>query len=197
MGIKEFKEKYKLNFGVYYSPAESLCFTAMTAFKEKYGETPGITVHADGSEKLYFTNSMHVPVEVKLSVFDKIDIESQLTGYSNAGCITYVRYGNTAKNNPRAIEQAVVHAMEKDVPYFAADIDSDMCMDCGYIGSIPVNHTCPKCGSDRISRTERVTGYLNPNWINSPVSSGGFNLGKQNENLHREDNTDLFCNYEE
>lgn len=194
---KEFKESYKLNFGVYYSPAESLCYTAMTAFKEKYGEIPGITIHADGSEKLYFTNSMHVPVEVKLSVFDKIDIESQLTGYSNAGCITYVRYGNTAKNNPRAIEQAVVHAMEKDVPYFAADIDSDMCMDCGYIGSIPVNHTCPKCGSERISRTERVTGYLNPNWITSPVSSGGFNLGKQNENLHREDNTDLFCAYEE
>ena len=32
----EFKEEYKLNFGVYYTPAENLCYTAMKKFKEKY-----------------------------------------------------------------------------------------------------------------------------------------------------------------
>ena len=33
----KFKKEYKLNFGVYYTPAENLSFTAMNKFKEKYG----------------------------------------------------------------------------------------------------------------------------------------------------------------
>lgn len=53
---KEFKEKYKLNFGVYFTPAENLCFTAMTKFKQKYGVIPKV------SDRDYFTNSIHVPV---------------------------------------------------------------------------------------------------------------------------------------
>lgn len=75
----EFKEKYKLNFGVYYTPAENLCYTSMKKFKEKYGILPKI------SDKDFFTNSMHVPVWHEIDPFEKIDIESQLTGYSNAG----------------------------------------------------------------------------------------------------------------
>lgn len=75
----EFKNEYKLNFGVYFSPAENLSYTAMTRFKEKYGEIPNV------SDKSYFTNSMHVPVWKHMSPFKKIDIEAQLTGYSSAG----------------------------------------------------------------------------------------------------------------
>jgi len=78
----EFKKEYKLNFGVYYTPAENLAYTAMKKFQKKYGKIPNI------SENDYFTNSIHVPVWVKVNPFEKIDIESQLTGYSNAGCIT-------------------------------------------------------------------------------------------------------------
>ena len=91
------KEQFKLNFGVYYTPAENLCYTAMTKFKEKYGIIPNV------SDKEFFTNSIHVPVWKKMSPFDKIDIESQLTGYSSAGCITYVELdavyaGNAIEN---------------------------------------------------------------------------------------------------
>ena len=78
----KFKEEYSLNFGVYYSPCENLCFTAMNKFKEKYGVIPKV------SDKKFFTNSMHVPVWEKISPLKKIDIESQLTSYSSAGCIT-------------------------------------------------------------------------------------------------------------
>ena len=70
----EFKEEYKLNFGVYYTPAENLCYTAMQKFKQKYGVIPNV------SDKEYFTNSMHVPVWKKMTPFEKIDVESQLTG---------------------------------------------------------------------------------------------------------------------
>lgn len=52
----EFKEQYKLNFGVYYTPAENLCYTAMKKFKDRYGIIPNV------SDKEYFTNSIHVPV---------------------------------------------------------------------------------------------------------------------------------------
>lgn len=75
----EFKKEYKLNFGVYYTPAENMCYTAMQKFKSKYGVIPNV------SDKEFFTNSIHVPVWKEMTPFEKIDIESQLTGYSNAG----------------------------------------------------------------------------------------------------------------
>ena len=163
----EFKEKYKLNFGVYYSPAENLCYTAMKKFKATYGEIPNV------SDKEFFTNSMHVPVWVELSPFDKIDIESQLTGYSSAGCITYVELDSGVKNNLKALEQIVNYAMDKDVPYFAVNVPNDTCLDCGYCDEF--NDTCPMCGSHHIQQLRRVTGYLTGNYKTA------FNLGKQQE----------------
>ena len=163
----EFKEKYKLNFGVYYTPAENLCYTAMKKFKEKYGIIPNV------SDKDYFTNSIHVPVWKKMSPFDKIDIESQLTGYSSAGCITYVELDSTVKNNIDALEILVNYAMDKDIPYFAINVPNDTCLDCGYCDEF--NNTCPECGSHNIQQLRRVTGYLTGNYKTS------FNDGKIQE----------------
>ena len=146
----EFKEEYRLNFGVYYSPAENLCYTAMQKFKEKYGEIPNV------SDKEFFTNSMHVPVWKKVNVFEKIDIESQLTGYSSAGCITYVELDSGVQNNIDALETIVNYAMDKDIPYFAINVPNDMCQKCGYTDEI--NDVCPVCGSSDIRRLRRVTG---------------------------------------
>lgn len=163
----DFKEEYKLNFGVYYTPAENLCYTAMKKFKEKYGIIPNV------SENEYFTNSMHVPVWKDVDVFEKIDIESQLTGYSSAGCITYVELDGGIKNNIEALETIVLYAMEHDIPYFAVNVPNDMCNSCGHTDEIDDN--CPICGSDKITRLRRVTGYLTGDYKTA------FNLGKQNE----------------
>ena len=163
----EFKEEYKLNFGVYYSPAENLCYTAMQKFKEKYGEIPNV------SDKEFFTNSMHVPVWKKLNAFEKIDIESQLTGYSSAGCITYVELDSGVQNNIDALETIVNYAMDKDIPYFAINVPNDMCQKCGYTDEI--NDVCPVCGSSDIRRLRRVTGYLTGDY------KSAFNKGKQQE----------------
>lgn len=146
----EFKNKYKLNFGVYYTPAENLCYTAMKKFKDKYGIIPNV------SDREYFTNSMHVPVWEDVTPFEKIDIESQLTGYSNAGCITYVELPWSAQNNIDALENIVNYAMDHDVPYFAINVPNDTCLDCGYTGEF--NDTCPACGSHNIQQLRRVTG---------------------------------------
>ena len=163
----EFKEEYKLNFGVYYTPAENLCYTAMKKFKEKWGEIPNV------SDRDFFTNSMHVPVWKEISPFDKIDIESQLTGYSNAGCITYVELDGGVKNNIDALETIVNYAMDHDIPYFAVNVPNDTCLDCGFTGEF--NDECPMCGSRNIQQLRRVTGYLTGDYRSA------FNKGKQQE----------------
>ena len=160
----EFKQKYKLNFGVYYTPAESLCKTAMVKFKEKYGEIERV------SDREYFTNSMHVPVWENVSVFEKIDIESELTGYSSAGCITYVELDGDCIHNIDAVEEIVNYAMSKDIPYFAINVPNDTCLDCGFTGEF--NNRCPECGSTNIQQLRRVTGYLTGDYKTA------FNSGK-------------------
>ena len=163
----QFKEKYQLNFGVYYSPAENLCYKAMQIFQKKYGQIPNI------SDKEFFTNSMHVPVWEEISYSQKINIESQLTGYSSAGCITYVELDSIARWNINALENLVNYAMDKDIPYFAINVPNDTCMNCGYTDEIP--QKCPKCGCTNIQRLRRVTGYLTGNYTTA------FNKGKQQE----------------
>lgn len=175
----EYKEHYKLNFGVYYSPSENLCYTAMKKFKAKYGEI----LNVSGRE--YFTNSMHVPVWEKVSPFRKIDIEGQLTGYSSAGCITYVELDSNAINNLKSLEEIVNYAMAKDIPYFALNVPVDYCECCGYQGFI--DNECPICHNDdenQIQRLRRVTGYLSTDYRH-------FNPGKQKEVLERVHHTDM------
>ena len=163
----QFKKQNSLNFGVYYTPAENLCYTAMKKFKKQYGEIKNV------SDKDFFTNSIHVPVWEEVTPYEKIDIESQLTGYSNAGCITYVELDSGVKNNLEALEQLVSYAMDKDVPYFAINVPNDTCLTCGYCDEF--NDKCPECGSKEIQQLRRVTGYLTGNYKTA------FNKGKQQE----------------
>jgi len=150
-----------------------------------------VTYYMDGDEKVdkeFFTNSMHVPVWKEMSPFDKIDIESQLTGLSNAGCITYVEVQHEVIHNVDALESLVNYAMDKDIPYFAVNCPADCCENCGHQGQI--DGACPVCGSENISRLRRVTGYLTGNYTTA------FNKGKQNEVELRVKHKDEinFCN---
>ena len=144
----------------------------MKKFKEKYGVIPKV------SDKDYFTNSMHIPVWHKLTPFEKIDLEAQLTGYSSAGCITYVELESSVKHNIEALETLVNYAMDKDIPYFAINVPNDTCLKCGYCGDM--NDECPVCGSTKIQRLRRVTGYLTNDYKTA------FNVGKQQEVEMRE-----------
>lgn len=176
----QYKESYKLNFGVYYTPAENLCFTSFKAFKKKYGEVENVTYYIDEAgnkvEKMFFTNSIHVPVYKKISPFDKIDVESQLTGYSSAGCITYVEIDDECKHNLKAIEQIIDYAMSKDIPYFALNFQINECANCGNTDNLSEDvGVCPVCGSVDINWLRRITGYLNGNYKKS------FNDGKKRE----------------
>jgi anaerobic ribonucleoside-triphosphate reductase len=193
----EYKNKYKLNFGVYYTPAENLCYTAMKKFKDMYGDVENVTyinlpekdkhgnimydenrkIKFKRHDKCYFTNSIHVPVWEEMTPFEKIDIEAQLVNYSNAGCITYVELPSSTKNNIEALETIVNYAMDNDIPYFAINVPIDTCEDCGYCGD--VGDVCPVCGSTHISHLRRVTGYLTGDY------KSAFNPGKQEESDDR------------
>lgn len=177
----EFKQEYKLNFGVYYTPAENMCYTSMRKFQKKYGKIPNI------SDKDFFTNSVHVPVWKEISPFDKIDIESQLTGYSSAGCITYVELEGGVKNNLEALEQIVNYAMDKDIPYFAINVPNDTCLECGYTDEF--NDKCPMCRSENIQQLRRVTGYLTGNYKTA------FNKGKIQETEMRYKHSNKLANW--
>ena len=170
----EYKEQYKLNFGVYYTPAESLCFTAMTKFKKKYGVIPNV------SDRDYFTNSIHVPVWKEIDPIEKINIESQLTGYSSAGCITYVEIGDNARNNLESLRDLVLYAKSKDIPYFALNLPLSRCTECGSDENIDFDAPCPCCGApaEKVEHLARVTGYLSTDFRH-------FNKGKQSETKDR------------
>ena len=170
----EYKEQYKLNFGVYYTPAESLCYTAMTKFKKKYGVIPNV------SDRDYFTNSIHVPVWKEIDPIEKINIESQLTGYSSAGCITYVEIGDYAKYNLDSLKDLVLYAKSKDIPYFALNLLLSRCTECGSDENIDFDAPCPCCGApaEKVEHLARVTGYLSTDFRH-------FNKGKQSETKDR------------
>lgn len=176
---KEYKEAdyeilgqtIKLNIGVYYTPAESLCHTALKKFREKYGVIKNV------SDKEFFTNSIHIPVWEDVTPFEKIDTEAELTGYSNAGCITYIEIESSASHNIKAIRNIVQHAMEHDIPYLGININLDSCRSCGWSGEI--NDSCPACKSTDIQRLRRVTGYITEDYLEA------FNDGKIDEVQHR------------
>ena len=163
---KEAGERNGLNFGCYATPAEGCCHTLCRETKKQYGVIKGVT------DREYFTNSHHVPVFKNVSIFDKLKIEAPFTKYPTAGCITYVELDSEFSNNLEAIEKIIDYAFDElDIPYLAFNFPIDTCLDCGYKGDIPANSTCPQCGSDKIERLRRVTGYLTTDYRN-------FNKGK-------------------
>ena len=164
---KEATERNNLNFSCYATPAEGLCHTALKALRTQYGIIPGVT------DKEYLTNSHHVPVWQKISIFDKLKIEAPFCKYPTGGCITYVELDSTFVKNQKAIEQIIDYAFkELDIPYLAFNFPIDSCLDCGYQGEF--NNECPECGSQNIQQLRRVTGYLSTDYRN-------FNQGKRSE----------------
>ena len=163
----EASERNNLNFSCYATPAEGLCRTALVALRNKYGVIENVTSHE------YITNSHHVPVWEKVSIYDKLRIEAPFCKYPTGGCITYVELTSTFVQNTKAVESVIDYAFkELDIPYLAFNFPIDSCLDCGYQGEF--NDMCPECGSHNIQQLRRVTGYLTCDYRN-------FNDGKQVE----------------
>lgn len=163
----EASERNNLNFSCYATPSEGLCRTALMSLRKQYGVIENVTSHE------YLTNSHHVPVWEKVSIYDKLRLEAPFCKYPTGGCITYIELESTFVNNIKAIEDIIDYAFnELDIPYLAFNFPIDSCLDCGYQDEF--NNTCPQCGSKNIQQLRRVTGYLTTDYRN-------FNAGKQAE----------------
>ena len=168
---KEASERNNLNFSCYATPAEGLCHTALKALRKQYGVIPGVT------DREHLTNSHHVPVWEKVTIFKKLELEAPFCKLATGGTITYVELDSTFVKNTKAIEQIIDYAFKKlNIPYLAFNFPIDNCLDCGFQGEF--NKTCPECGSYNIQQLRRVTGYLTTDYHN-------FNLGKQAETESR------------
>lgn len=150
-------EKYKMNFSVIATPAESLAGRFASLDKAKFGEMEWIT------DKGYYTNSFHIPVDYKISMKRKIDLEAPYHALCLAGHISYVEMKDSSVNNPEAYQSIIRYMAKKGIGYGSINSPVDRDNECGFEGVI--GDCCPQCGRKETKenpfyRIKRITGYL-------------------------------------
>ena len=152
--VNEFSERYQHNYSVLATPAEGLAGKFTRRDRKDFGEIPGVT------DKIYYTNSNHVPVYYKCSPKHKAEIEAPYHELTRGGHIFYVEIDGDATHNPEAISY-VVDLMDKyNIGYCSVNHNRNRCMDCGYEDATEDLHECPECHGHNIDRLQRITGYL-------------------------------------
>ena len=161
----KWKKETGIGFGLYGTPAESLCYRFARIDKERFGTIKDVT------DKGFYTNSYHVDVREKIDAFSKLKFESQFQKISNGGCISYVEIPNMS-HNLEAMRELVKYIYE-NLQYAEFNTKSDYCQVCGYTGEIKINDNleweCPECGNkdkNKMNVTRRTCGYLGENFWN-------------------------------
>ena len=161
----EWKAETGIAFGLYGSPAESLCYRFARIDLERFGSIKDIT------DKGYYTNSYHVDVREEIDAFSKFRFESQFQKISSGGAISYVEIPNM-RNNLDALAE-IVRFIYDNIQYAEFNTKSDYCHVCGYDGEIMINDQneweCPQCGNKdhaKMNVTRRTCGYLGENFWN-------------------------------
>lgn len=162
---EEWKAQTGLGFGLYGTPAESLCYRFARIDKERFGTVEDVT------DKGYYTNSYHVDVREDIDAFSKFIFESQFQQISSGGAISYVEVPNM-QQNLEAMED-VVRFIYDNIQYAEFNTKSDYCHVCGYDGEIVINDDneweCPNCHNkdhNKMNVTRRTCGYLGENFWN-------------------------------
>ncbi len=152
--INEFCEQYKHNYSVLATPAEGLSGKFTRRDRKDFGEIAGVT------DKIYYTNSNHVPVYYKCSPKHKAEVEAPYHVLTGGGHIFYVEIDGDATHNPQAIMD-IVDLMDKyNIGYGSVNHNRNRCMDCGYEDATEDLHECPECHGTNIDKLQRITGYL-------------------------------------
>ena len=150
----EFSERYNHNYSVLATPAEGLSGKFTVKDRKTFGILPGIT------DKIYYTNSNHVPVYYHCSPKHKAEVEAPYHELTRGGHIFYVEIDGDATHNPEAIADIVALMDKNNIGYCSVNHNRNRCMDCGYENADQALETCPKCGSTKIDKLQRITGYL-------------------------------------
>lgn len=159
------KQETGIGFGLYGTPAESLCYRFAEIDKKRFGSIKDVT------DKGYYTNSYHVDVREEIDAFSKFDFEAQFQVISSGGAISYVEIPNM-RNNLEALEEIVKYIYD-NIQYAEFNTKSDYCHVCGYDGEIIINENleweCPQCHNkdhSKMNVTRRTCGYLGENFWN-------------------------------
>ena len=168
---KKWKKETGLGFGLYGTPAESLCYRFAKVDKERFG------IIKDVTDKGYYTNSYHVDVREEIDGFSKLEFESQFQPISTGGCISYIEIPNMLKNLD--VLRQMVNFIYHNIQYAEFNTKSDCCHECGFEGEIlitdDIKWKCPNCGNmdtSKMNIVRRTCGYLGAN---------GWNEGKTKE----------------
>lgn len=154
--IRDFCDKYKeidkLNYSCYATPAEGLSGKFIVKDKKIFGKISGVT------DKDYYTNSYHVPVNYVISIKNKIDIEAPYHKLCNGGHITYLELDDYPSYSD--VKSIIDYAYKNtNINYMGINFHIKYCKNCGtYLKNQETK--CPKCGSSKIQGVSRVTGYL-------------------------------------
>ena len=164
--VNKWKKETGLGFGLYGTPAESLCYRFAKIDKQKYGEIEDVT------DKGYYTNSYHVDVREEIDAFSKLKFEAEFQKHSKGGCISYIEIPNMS-NNKEALEQ-LVNFIYHNIQYAEFNTKSDNCHVCGFDGEIIINDNneweCPCCHNKdqkKMNVVRRTCGYLGQNFWNN------------------------------
>ncbi|MCM1483355.1 MAG: anaerobic ribonucleoside triphosphate reductase [Muribaculaceae bacterium] len=152
--INEFSERYQHNFSVLATPAEGLSGKFTAKDRKSFGILEGIT------DKIYYTNSNHVPVYYHCSPKHKAEVEAPYHELTGGGHIFYVEIDGDATHNPQAIADIVDLMDKNNMGYCSVNHNRNRCMDCGYEDASDSLEICPKCGGSDIDKLQRITGYL-------------------------------------
>ncbi len=165
--VKEFADRYDLNFSVLATPAEGLSGRFTKLDRKQYGTILGVT------DRDYYTNSNHVPVWYKCTAEHKAKIEAPYHDLTRGGHIFYIELDGDATHNPETIE-GVVDLMDKyNMGYGSVNHTRSRCMACGFENADANLDRCPVCGSTDIDTIQRITGYLvgtTSRWNNGKLS---------------------------
>lgn len=150
----EYSEKFCHNYSVLATPAEGLSGKFTTRDRKSFGILPGIT------DKIYYTNSNHVPVYYHCSPRHKAEVEAPYHEMTRGGHIFYVEIDGDATHNPDAVSSIVDLMDQYNIGYCSVNHNRNRCMDCGYEDASENLEECPVCHSHAIDRLQRITGYL-------------------------------------
>ena len=150
----DFSERYDHNFSILATPAEGLSGKFTAKDRKTFGVIPGVT------DKIYYTNSNHVPVYYKCSPRHKAEVEAPYHELTRGGHIFYVEIDGDATHNPDAIADIVGLMDRHNMGYCSVNHNRNRCMECGYEDASEGLEECPKCHSHNIDKLQRITGYL-------------------------------------
>lgn len=162
---KEWKIAEDIDYSVYGTPIESTTYKFAKCLQKRFGKIEGIT------DRMYITNSYHVPVFEEIDAFSKLKLESEFQRLSPGGAISYIETPNLQNNLEAVIE--VIKYIYNNIMYAELNTKSDYCQKCGFDGEIQIDDNlewyCPNCGNrdhNTLNVARRTCGYIGSNFWN-------------------------------